>query len=295
MCPELHGSRVLPHRPASVGAARELVRVVLHGAVRPETVDAAESVTSELVTNAIVHAGTMVEVDVRLERDGSVYLEVTDGAPWHPLRPRAGTERSTGRGLALVDALTREWGLRLHPHTKVLWCRLADAPTTPHPPSDESVYRRLRPEPGLEVALENTPLRLYQSWLEEAEALLRDYLLAGMTRTPIEDSLRRHVQCSQALALLVEAFADASGSEHQVRHTPRGGHAKVAVTVPPGAVEDFATLNDVLETAILTASNGEYLSAVTSPAAQRFRRWVCREVLTQSRGGAPTPWQEGPR
>ncbi len=286
--------RMLPPHPASVRAARSFVREVLDGHVPTEMVEVAESVTSELMTNAVVHAGTAAAVDVRVESPGVVYVAVTDGAPHHPVRPRAGVERSTGRGLALVGSLSREWGVELQPGRKVVWCRLdaqrADAPRPSHGSSD---HRRTPLQPGLEVVLANVPLQLYRSWLEDAEALLRDFLLAGIELRSVEDSLRRHAACSEAFALLVEAVAAVSADEVGPATRPEGGHAKVTVSVPRGSVEDFRTLDEVLESAIQAASGQRYLSAATSPAARRLRRWICREVRVQSVGGRPTAWEEG--
>jgi two-component sensor histidine kinase len=84
-------------------------------------VDAATLVVSELVTNAVRHAGTPVSVRVRL-LGSRVRLEVGDGDPRLP-QPATGTGES-GRGLRLVTAVARAWGARPTSHGKVVWAEL---------------------------------------------------------------------------------------------------------------------------------------------------------------------------
>ncbi|MFF8974018.1 SpoIIE family protein phosphatase [Streptomyces sp. NPDC014995] len=121
------------------GAARDLVRAALTewtglgltGTTPEDLGDDAILVVSELVTNAVVHAGTDVDVVCRLEEQpGSraVVVEVTDH---HPSRaPRDGTPESPfeppeyGRGLRLVATLADAWGVTYRRGTKTVWARL---------------------------------------------------------------------------------------------------------------------------------------------------------------------------
>jgi anti-sigma regulatory factor (Ser/Thr protein kinase) len=68
-------------------------------------------VASELATNALTHTGT--PFTVVLEQDGPcVRLTVSDGAPSVPVRRRAaGDLDESGRGLAIVETLSSEWGV----------------------------------------------------------------------------------------------------------------------------------------------------------------------------------------
>lgn len=97
----------------------------LAGDGRGVDVDAVLVVVSELVTNAVLHGGTEVEVLVDLRDDG-VRLEVRDGDPSHPPVPREPSPRAVGgRGLGIVDALADEWGWqRTGEDGKVVWCEL---------------------------------------------------------------------------------------------------------------------------------------------------------------------------
>ncbi|MGQ7295127.1 ATP-binding protein [Quadrisphaera sp. KR29] len=92
--------------------ARAFVRRELGVLCPPETRDHVELLASELVTNAVVHAGSLVTMDVELEADGSVLVEVADGSPDHPVLRDADLLEESGRGLELVDKLSVEWGVR---------------------------------------------------------------------------------------------------------------------------------------------------------------------------------------
>ncbi|AIV36540.1 ATP-binding SpoIIE family protein phosphatase [Streptomyces sp. CCM_MD2014] len=86
-------------------------------------------VVSELVTNAVVHAGTDVEVGLRVEETGTLVVEVADR---HPSRaPGGGGDHEAphdpaeyGRGLRLVAALAEAWGITYRPDSKTVWARL---------------------------------------------------------------------------------------------------------------------------------------------------------------------------
>ena len=104
-------------------AARRFVTEALTGWDDDEG-DLTDTVTllvSELVTNAVLHAGSEVEVMVRLT-DTAARIEVTDASA-DSIAPRdAGTDDDHGRGLALVGTLARRWGVRPGPAGgKTVW------------------------------------------------------------------------------------------------------------------------------------------------------------------------------
>jgi len=92
--------------------------------------DAAELVLSELITNAIRHACTPRDrlIETRYERlpDGGLRIEVHDAGDGVPLMQRPSGDDESGRGLALVDALTdRRWGVSSRIGVgKSVWARL---------------------------------------------------------------------------------------------------------------------------------------------------------------------------
>jgi len=66
--------------------------------------------TSEVVTNAVLHAGTPLQVSLHRDGDG-VRVEVEDGSPVPPSRRLAHSRTATtGRGSRLLDQLASRWG-----------------------------------------------------------------------------------------------------------------------------------------------------------------------------------------
>ena len=130
---DLVASAAYQPEPAAAAAARRFVRDTLQAWVVTGAaadghglVDDAVLLTSELVTNAVVHACTPVQVTCRLA-DGAVEVVVRDG---HPARlvPEAAesepTERTGGRGLLLPAALASAWGVAYGRTSKAVWFRL---------------------------------------------------------------------------------------------------------------------------------------------------------------------------
>jgi anti-sigma regulatory factor (Ser/Thr protein kinase) len=103
----------LPARAASVAEARAHVRrLVGRWRLCDDVCGAAQLVISELVTNAVLHAGAGPIVCRLAPRPHGVRLEVRDqgGAYGVPIRTVAGPEDECGRGLGLVAALSDAWG-----------------------------------------------------------------------------------------------------------------------------------------------------------------------------------------
>ncbi|MFJ2433817.1 SpoIIE family protein phosphatase [Streptomyces anulatus] len=175
--PRLASRTSLPGIPLAPSAARRFVRAALAewtGLGVPAAVgfsdrlaDDAVTVTNELVTNAVVHAGTTVDLVLRLEEEGgdepsaALVLEVTDH---HPARPVSGDEHGAdpgpavahpgelpdpaeyGRGLQLVATLADSWGITYRTGLKTVWARLPvdDWSAPPAPPDGEALRRGLR-------------------------------------------------------------------------------------------------------------------------------------------------------
>jgi anti-sigma regulatory factor (Ser/Thr protein kinase) len=121
--------------PKAAAAARRFVRdtlqawVVTGAAGAHGLVDDAVLLTSELVTNAVVHAGTPVQVTCRLS-GGAVEVVVSDGHPGRLVPEAPGceavpSERTGGRGLLLPAALASAWGVAYGRASKAVWFRLA--------------------------------------------------------------------------------------------------------------------------------------------------------------------------
>ena len=112
---------------SNVALARRFVMDAVHQLGKDAASDVAELLTSEVVTNAVLHAGTMLQLRV-LGEIGAVRIEVTDGSAAAPARRHYSAEAATGRGLGLVEALATEWGTRTETMGKTVWFTIvADA------------------------------------------------------------------------------------------------------------------------------------------------------------------------
>ncbi|GHE67350.1 hypothetical protein GCM10014715_21310 [Streptomyces spiralis] len=146
----------LPGSPLAPGSARGLARAALTewrelGLTVPDRLaDDVLVVVSELVTNAVVHAGTDVELVCRLEPEtGACVVEVSDQHPSRAPRGHVGEAPyeppEYGRGLRLVAALAEEWGVTYRTGAKTVWARLPAE-------GDEEDTEAYHAEPGLGVA-----------------------------------------------------------------------------------------------------------------------------------------------
>lgn len=108
---------------SSVAAARRFVAAALGRLARPDLVDTAVLLTSELVANAMLHAHSAATVRVGVD-DESISIEVRDASSRLPAAKHYGPEAATGRGLLLVDALAAQWGAERLDAGKRVWFRL---------------------------------------------------------------------------------------------------------------------------------------------------------------------------
>ncbi len=116
----------LPAEPASAAAARRFVRDVLASWGAHEFEDPAVLLTSELVTNAVLHARSAPLLSLRLV-DGRLRVGVSDGTPVAPVRKRYGQDAATGRGLLLVETMASAWGSEPSGAGKLVWFELEPA------------------------------------------------------------------------------------------------------------------------------------------------------------------------
>jgi anti-sigma regulatory factor (Ser/Thr protein kinase) len=123
--PELwRGEIGLAGDPTSAREARAFVRMALAERLSAPILEDALVLASEIVTNVIRHAGTPLTLTVEIHR-GYVRMTVTDGAL--PFDLPAGTESEeleSGRGIGIVAALSRRWGVGATPIGKSIWAEL---------------------------------------------------------------------------------------------------------------------------------------------------------------------------
>lgn len=127
------GTVLLPSAPASVGVARRRLAADLCAAgIFDGAIGDAVLVVSELLSNAIRHArplpGESVQVAWALDED-AVEVAVSDGgAPTRPAPAQPSLSALGGRGLGIVDYLSRRWGVRSDDSGMTVWAVMAAPP-----------------------------------------------------------------------------------------------------------------------------------------------------------------------
>jgi anti-sigma regulatory factor (Ser/Thr protein kinase) len=127
-------SRMFDGVPASVGQAREFVRLVLDG---HDLTDETELVVSELSTNAIAHTGSGTAPGGRF----AVELEACPGRVWAAVVDEGGAAEpvvsagdpaspslTNGRGLFLVQVMSAKWGSEPAGRGRRVWAEIASDP-----------------------------------------------------------------------------------------------------------------------------------------------------------------------
>jgi serine/threonine-protein kinase RsbW len=113
---------LLTSRPAGVRLARAVARRALAGWPQ-DLIDTAELLVSELVTNAIAHAGSEPVMTLELSAS-TLRVSVEDDLPSLPSTPPVDLDDESGRGLMLVGALSTSWGWAATPTGKLVWFEL---------------------------------------------------------------------------------------------------------------------------------------------------------------------------
>lgn len=125
-----------PH-PLSVGQARNfcirrLTSVLDDREDAGAVVADAATIASELVTNAVTAGSSTIELSLAL-RSGAVRIEVADDAAGDVVPVNPAPTDVKGRGLMIVAALSKQWGVTSVDGTKNVWAELplAVAATSP--------------------------------------------------------------------------------------------------------------------------------------------------------------------
>ncbi|MEU9554226.1 SpoIIE family protein phosphatase [Streptomyces fumanus] len=280
-------ARRFPGRPESVAEARQHVRAALHD-VAPDLVDTARLLVSELVTNAVLHARTEVEVSVRVT-GGTVRVRVGDRRPDRVLVPHdCPSYAGTGQGLALVGLLAHRYGVVTDDRSKTVWFELR--PGTPAP--ETAGWDVPVPPAGAEatVTLVDVPGALYAASQQHRHTLLREAGLALAAGDDIgvpPDDLRTAQDMSNAVTAGVTAA---------LRRQPAGAETRsLPLALPPDAAPAVRTLCDVLEAAEDAARAQRLLTLPALPRSRVFHRWLFDQITGQLAGAPPTAWTVVPR
>ena len=277
-------SAQVPPVAASVGTARRLVTATLQDAgADQDTVDVAELLVSEVVTNAVLHTDTEIEVRVRAGGPG-VLVEVSDRSLQLPRQRTHDSESVSGRGLDLVEMLAAQFGVAVGPDgAKSVWFTLGDAaapsaPGWPAPATAAAVVVSLLP---------NLPVGLYRVLQQHNEALLREYelYLLDPTGAAGQEVGRRITAAARARAGLAATVLAA------IEHLPDSAHHDVTVTTSEHDLDGLRLLVAAFAEAEELATRGLLLARPAVPELQVLRLWMFGQLADQLAGNPPTPWQ----
>jgi anti-sigma regulatory factor (Ser/Thr protein kinase) len=293
--------------PPSVRQARAWVAHVLTEIGRPELAESARLVTSELVTNALLHADPPMTITLRGTREHP-RIEVTDHS-LSPPRPRTVrpeidredelTWTTGGRGLDLVASYAAAWGADIDPRGegKVVWFEPAAEPREAAAPGavfdlDQALADRdlpsSEPEEMMEVDLLDFPVELFPQLrlhFNELGRELRLLTISNPERFPIAlefteiflqvEHERRQVRGLDALDRAVAAGIETLDLHYVAPRT-------AAVTMP--------RVSELLEEVYATFPEDTLLAVRPAPDLVALQRWYLGEFARQGAGEAPTPW-----
>jgi serine phosphatase RsbU (regulator of sigma subunit) len=274
-----------------------------------ELLDDAVLVAAELLANATQHGLPPVMVCV----DGHASLlriEVHDASPRSPVRPAPSVSNMTGRGLALVEAVSARWGIDRDPvgGGKVIWAELEPGKqqaTESAGDVDELLGRwqdEFFPadEPRHAVVLGDVPTDLLIDAKAHIDNVVRELSLAAAASASGESDVPPHL--ARLIETVVHGFSDARDAiKRQALAAARRGEprTRLVLHLPESAADAgeayLAALDDADE-----YSRAARLLTLETPADHRlFRRWYVTALIQQLReiaaGHTPlsvTPFEE---
>lgn len=272
-----------------------------------DLVDAAILLTSELVANAVLHAGTPSMVSLHHFSD-RIRIGVVDANPTLPAYKEYGTSAVTGRGLTLLDKVATTWGTTALPGGKVVWFELelagARQESGPDPgPQDWPMPSWLAgpaPAPGerravkrVPVVLKGIPLELLLATSEHYDALAREFRLIVE-----RDRTRRGVLPGQLLALIEEigprwaAFSEATADRRREAVARQEPVFDLFCAVPSDSGPYCAELDRLLEESDAYCESAELITLPPSPDCASLRKWLLNEFVRQADGAEPIAWHD---
>jgi PAS domain S-box-containing protein len=318
---------VLPPEPLSVRTARRHVVQALVELGKADWADDAGLAVTEIVANVVLHARTACEVAVEVSDQGA-RIAVRDFDPTPPVQMRFSPYATTGRGLSVVAALSRDFGIELlGTDGKVVWFLLdGSAVVDDAEPGGEWDLSDLLADTGADageaaVTLRGVPTALWMAALEHESAVLRELLLLQASTATVTDAagpvdhtlpdaadqLASAGTAQRLLALGTSRALEAAAAQpwlSRLDPLPQGHPAVVAPTPAQIDVEIaldgsgtlvFGAYQDVLDRGRDLARQGLLLVRPTLDEVVALRGWACDQVIAQATGVTALAWDpDGP-
>src|SRR3954453_8508092 len=288
----------------AVPRARQFVRERLAEAPSEQR-DDVELVIAELVTNAVLHGVEPVTLRLRLD-PAVVRVEVHDTGRPRPIAMPGGVDAMTGRGLALVAALSREWGVEPTPDGgKVVWAQVpaegtevAAAARFDDSELDaflDSCADLADTEEVFEVILGAVPTDLLLQAKAHIDNLVREFTLAGSAAERGGDDDPLSHELAELVQTVVHGFADARLQIKQQALAAAGREepsTDLRLTLRASAAEAGERYLAALDEADRYARSARLLTLETPPVHRVFREWYVGTLVQQLRAasaGDPPP------
>jgi GAF domain-containing protein/anti-sigma regulatory factor (Ser/Thr protein kinase) len=291
----------------STPSARHWVTGLLRD-VPEEVSECAALLTSELVTNAVLHAATPFTVTLHLMAD-RIRVDVADANPMIPSIKDYAADAATGRGLTLFNTLASDWGVQPVTGGKIVWFELpVDYPVMPAGVSDGSfrfdlvgfarteLRESAHQEARVGVDLLGIPVALLQKASEEYEALFRELRLmkehadARVSGSPPLPE-RLSVLLSE-IGTRFNGFGAGMDESWQEVVENKSESYDWHLDLPASAAEACEFYDAMLDQADEFGLEARLLTLPASAASVAVRRWFLSELIVQLRGQDPTPWGE---
>jgi GAF domain-containing protein/anti-sigma regulatory factor (Ser/Thr protein kinase) len=289
----------------STPMARHWISAHLRG-IPNDAAECAALLTSELVTNAVLHAATPISVTLHLMTD-RIRVDVADGSPIVPSIKDYGTDAATGRGLTLFSTLASAWGVQPVAGGKIVWFELpVDFPIAPAGVSDgafrfdlvgmahTNLHPQIDDDPTVAVHLIGVPVALLQRASEEYEGLFRELRLM---KEHAEASPALHTALPERLSVFVaeigsrfQGFGPGMDEKWQDLVDRQVESYDWDIELPQSAVGACEFYDTMLDEADEFGLSARLLSLPASASSVAVRRWFLSELIGQLRGRAPVPW-----
>lgn len=276
-------SRRLMPMAQSAREARRFLAESLPG-VSPDILYTAQLLVSELVTNAVLHASTEIELRT-WAAGGRLHVRVFDEAPTRlPIPHDQTAEAGTGRGLHLVEQLSAACGVEVSPGGKTVWFELWPDHTDLKPGASWKVPRPTAGD-GSPVVLADVPVGLSRAAQRHRASLLREarlILISGQSIAGVDASDIRDV--AGLNDVLDSALSLATSRE------PAATKLNLEVEVPRDCGPVALRLSEVIDVLNSSARAGLLLTRPSLPEVRRLRRWMLHQIADQLEFGEPSSW-----
>ena len=294
---------VVGNEPDAVPRVRRFARSSL-SAGSDDFLSDVELVVSELVTNAALHGEPPILVRLGMV-DDCVRVEVADLGRTLPIQMLDRPDNTTGRGLSLVAALSRDWGIEPNaPVGKVVWALICqeEAGGAGAPQMDEEAILAAWPDfddsdVRYTVRLGMVPTDFLLAAKAHIDSVVREMELMRNDRERTGNSLPPGVEL--LIETVTTGFAEArSEIKRQALEAAARGDQVTALELhlPLEAADAGERYLAALDEADRFARSAQLLTLAAPPAHRAFRRWYVQSLVDQLRGLArgETPVQPRP-